>query len=99
MIQNVIEGVHVIEIRKPPAQPWRQTIQVTGNQQTKVRAELQASNGGPGVVRVLCDAQNAQVSIDGTDMGPVPVDVKDIRPGASTSSRSARLECSAARGG
>src|ERR1041385_4398673 len=82
MIANVIEGPHVIEVRKPPSLPWKQTIQVTAGQATKVHAELQATmHGGVGVVRVLCDAQGARALIDGTDMGPVPVDIKDVKAG------------------
>ncbi len=82
VIQNVIEGLHVIEVRKQPALPWKQTVQVTAGQQTKVRAELQATlNGGVGVVRVLSDAQGARAFIDSTDMGPVPVDIKDVKAG------------------
>ena len=82
VIQNVIEGLHVIEVRKQPALPWKQTVQVTAGQQTKVRAELQATlNGGVGVVRVLSDAAGARAFIDGTDMGPVPVDIKDVKVG------------------
>ncbi len=82
VINNVIEGLHVIEVRKAPALPWKQTVQVTAAQQTKVRAELQAGmNGGVGVVRVLSDAQGARAFIDGTDMGPVPVDIKDVKAG------------------
>ena len=82
VIQNVIEGLHVIEVRKQPALPWKQTVQVTAGQQTKVRAELQATlNGGVGVVRVLSDAPGARAFIDGTDMGPVPVDIKDVKVG------------------
>ncbi|HEY0251109.1 MAG TPA: PEGA domain-containing protein, partial [Kofleriaceae bacterium] len=82
VIQNVIEGLHVIEVKKAPALPWKQTVQVTAGSQTKVRAELQATlNGGVGVVRVLSDAQGARAFIDGTDMGPVPVDIKDVKVG------------------
>lgn len=82
VINNVIEGVHVIEVKKPPGLPWRQTVQVTANQQTKVRAELAALlSGGVGVVRVLSDAQGARAFIDGTDMGTVPVDIKDVKAG------------------
>jgi hypothetical protein len=82
VINNVIEGVHVIEVRKPPGLPWKQTIEVKAGQQTKVRAELAATmNGGVGVVRVLSDAQGARAFIDGTDMGPVPVDIKDVKAG------------------
>ena len=82
VIANVIEGVHVIEVRKAPSLPWKQTVQVTANQQTKVRAELAATmNGGVGVVRVLSDAPGARAFIDGNDMGPVPVDIKDVKAG------------------
>jgi PEGA domain len=82
VINNVIEGVHVVELRKPPGLPWKQTIEVKAGQQTKVRGDLAATmNGGVGVVRVLSDAQGARAFIDGTDMGPVPVDIKDVKAG------------------
>ena len=82
VINNVIEGLHVVEVKKAPGLPWKQTIEVKASQQTKVRAELAATmNGGVGVVRVLSDAQGARAFIDGTDMGPVPVDIKDVKAG------------------
>ena len=82
VINNVIEGVHVIEVRKAPGPPWRQTVQVTANQQTKVRAELAALlNAGVGVVRVISDTPGARAILDGNDMGPVPIDIKDVKVG------------------
>jgi hypothetical protein len=82
LISNVIEGLHVIEVRKPPSLPWKQTVQVKANETAKVRADLQASmHGGVGVVRVLSDAPGARAYLDGTDMGPVPVDIKDVKAG------------------
>jgi hypothetical protein len=82
VVSNVVEGLHVIEVRKPPGLPWKQTVEVKASQQTKVRAQLAAAmNGGVGVIRVLSDAQGARAFIDGTDMGPVPVDIKDIKAG------------------
>ncbi len=82
VISNVIEGVHVVEVRKAPAPAWRQTVTVVANQQTKVRAELNsAMNAGVGVVRVLSEAPGARAYLDGTDMGPVPVDIKDVKAG------------------
>ena len=72
----------MIEVRKAPSLPWKQTVQVDADKPTKVRAELQATmHGGVGVVRVLSDAQGARAFIDGTDMGPVPVDIKDVKAG------------------
>lgn len=82
LVSNVIEGLHVIEVRKPPSLPWKQTVQVTADKSTKVRADLQSTmHGGVGVVRVLSDAPGARAFLDGTDMGPVPVDIKDVKAG------------------
>jgi hypothetical protein len=82
VVKGLVEGLHVIEVRKAPALPWKQTVQVTAGQQTKVRAELQgAMAGGVGVVRVLSDAPGARAFLDGTDMGTVPVDIKDVKAG------------------
>lgn len=82
LISNVIEGLHVVEVRKPPSLPWKQTVQVKANETTKVRADLQSTlHGGVGVVRVLSDAPGARAYLDGTDMGPVPVDIKDVKAG------------------
>ena len=82
LISNVIEGLHVIEVRKPPSLPWKQTVQVKANETSKVRADLQSTmHGGVGVVRVLSDAPGARAYLDGVDMGPVPVDIKDVKAG------------------
>jgi hypothetical protein len=82
VISNVIEGVHVIEVKKAPAPPWRATVTVETNKQTKVRAEIAPlMHGGVGVVRVLSEAQGARAFLDGIDMGPVPVDIKDVKAG------------------
>ena len=82
IIQNVIEGIHVIEVKKAPGLPWRQTVQVVATQQVKVHAELAAlMNGGTGVVRVMNDNKDAHAFLDGTDMGPTPLDIKDIKAG------------------
>lgn len=82
IINNVIEGVHVVEVKKEPAPPWKQTVTVKANEQTKVTASLAPGMaGGVGVIRVLSDAPGARAFLDGTDMGPVPVDIKDVKAG------------------
>lgn len=82
VIPDVVEGLHVIEVRKEPALPWKQTVQVLAGQQAKVRAELQATIGGQGgSIRVLSNVQGAHVFLDGTDMGEVPIDIKDVKSG------------------
>jgi hypothetical protein len=82
VINNVIEGIHVIEVKKSPSPAWKMTVSVVAGQQTKVHADLEAGMGkGVGVIRVLSDAQGARAYLDGTDMGPVPVDIKDVKAG------------------
>lgn len=82
VISNVIEGIHVIEVRKEPSVPWKQTIQVKANEQTKVRAELRAGLGGAvGTISVLSNVDRAKVYLDGREVGEVPVDIKDVKPG------------------
>src|ERR1043165_5788384 len=80
VISNVIEGLHVVAVKKGGGQGWKQTVEVKASQQVKVRASVGGA-GGVGVVRVLSDAQGARAFIDGTDMGPVPVDIKDVKSG------------------
>lgn len=82
VLSDVVEGLHVIDVRKEPAVPWKQTVQVTAGQQAKVRAELKSTIGGQGgVIRVLCDIAGAEVFLDGTPMGKVPVDIKEVKGG------------------
>ena len=82
LIANVMEGPHVIEVRKEPAVPWRQTVQVEKDKTIKVTAALKTTMGGQGGnVRVLSNVEGADVFVDGTVVGKTPIDVKDIKPG------------------
>jgi hypothetical protein len=82
IITDVTEGPHVIEVRKEPAMPWRQSVNVVADKTVKVSAQLQATMGGAGgTVRVLANVDGARAFLDGTEMGVVPIDIKDIRPG------------------
>jgi hypothetical protein len=82
VIGKVVEGLHVVEVRKEPAIPWKQTVQVVAGMQVKVRAELKSTlGGGGGAIRVLSNVAAAKVFLDGTEMGGVPVDIKDVKVG------------------
>jgi hypothetical protein len=82
VINDVIEGLHVVELRKDPAIPWKQTVQVLAGQQAKVRGELKATLGGQGgTIRVLSNVTGAEVFLDGTPMGKVPLDIKQVKGG------------------
>lgn len=83
LINNVLEGPHIVEVRKAPAIPWKQTVQVTKGQTTKVTAELKATMGGQGGnVRVVSNVDKADVYLDGTLVGTAPIDLRDIKPGS-----------------
>src|SRR5678816_1019501 len=76
VISNVIEGLHVIEVKKAPGLPWKQTVEVKASQQIKVRAGLAAQmSGGVGVVRVLrvgSAVRAGMVFVVGAAVGKVP---------------------------
>ena len=82
IITDLVEGPHVIEVRKEPAIPWKQTISVLADKTVKVSAELKATIGGQGgVIRVLSNVDKAEVYLDGTKVGVAPIDIKDVKTG------------------
>ncbi|WP_428265183.1 PEGA domain-containing protein [Haliangium sp.] len=82
LIGDLIEGPHVIEVRKEPAVPWKQTVTVVADKSVKVSAQLAATMKAPsGTVRVLSNIEGALVYIDGQVRGEVPQDLEDIEPG------------------
>jgi hypothetical protein len=82
LLADIPAGPHVIEVRKPPALPWRQTVQIEANKTAKVTAALKATMSGPGGnVRVLSNVEGAHVFLDGKDMGEAPQDLKNLKPG------------------
>jgi hypothetical protein len=82
LLDAVDEGLHVIEVRKSPALPWKQTVTVEGGKTVKVIAGLSATAGGAtGSVRVISNIDGARVYVDGTDTGKAPLDVRDLKAG------------------
>jgi len=82
MITGVTAGIHVVEVKKAPAMPWRQSVTVVENKTLKVNAGLKATiGGGGGTIQVLSNVEGAQVYLDGKLMGTVPMQVKQIKPG------------------
>jgi hypothetical protein len=78
IVSNLAPGTYMVEVKKSGGS-WKQSVTVTSNNQTKIRAEVAAQTYG--VVRVLSDTPSSHVYIDGADMGPAPVDIKDVKPG------------------
>jgi len=82
LIQGLLAGPHIIEVRKDPAIPWKQTVMVKANETVKIRGELKATIGGPGAsVRILSNVEGASVYLDGTEVGKAPIDIKDVKAG------------------
>jgi hypothetical protein len=78
IVDDLTVGPHVVEVRKPPAQPWRSTVDIRANTRVKVNAAL-----GPvgGSVRVLSNRDDAEVWLDGDPKGKAPIDLGTIPPG------------------
>lgn len=84
VIDNLDEGDYIVEVRKAPATPWKQSVYVKGGQRTKVTAELKATMGSAnkgGTVRVLSNVATAEVYLDGTYKGVVPLDLTGTAAG------------------
>ena len=82
IISDVAAGPHVIEVRKPPALPWRQTIEVTAGETVKVEAGLKASMaGGGGNIKIVSNVDGADVLLDGKKVGVSPMTIKAVKPG------------------
>jgi hypothetical protein len=79
LIGDLIEGAHTVEVRKDPAPPWKQAVNVVAGQQVKVEAKLQAQMAGS--LRVVSSAQGAEVYIDGELKGTVNTEITGVRPG------------------
>ncbi len=83
IIDNLEEGQYVIEVKKAPAVPWKQTVLVEANKRTKVTGKLAATLNQPkgGNIRVLSNVPGAEVWLDGTLKGQTPFDLQDVPPG------------------
>ncbi len=83
LVDELDEGAHVVEVSKPPAVPWKQTVYVKAGQRTKITAELRASiqQAEGGNVRVIVNIADAEVWVDGVSHGKQPVDIKGLAPG------------------
>jgi hypothetical protein len=83
LVDDLEEGAHVVEVSKPPAVPWKQTVYVKAGQRGKVSAELrtalQQAEGGN--VRVIASVADAEIWVDGIPKGKGPLDLKGLAPG------------------
>ena len=78
------EGRHLIEIKKEGYQVFAQWVDVKQAERVQVNPVLKALKKEAlqgGQIRVLANVEGARVLFDGTDLGEVPLDVKDVRPG------------------
>lgn len=71
LIENLTEGEHLVEVRRqePGSQPWRQTVRIVGNQQTKVMANTAPPAPQKGSLLVITSLPNAEILIDGVSRG------------------------------
>ncbi len=81
VIDALDEGDYVVEVRKAPAAPWRQSVYVTAGKRTKISAALRSAvvTARGGTVRVLATAAGTEIFLDGKSAGTVaPGGVLDL---------------------
>lgn len=81
LVQGLLEGSHTVEVRKDGVPPWRQVVNVIGNQQTKVEARITENMPKSGSLRIVSSTPGAEVLVDGEPKGPANVEIKDLRAG------------------
>ncbi len=81
LIGDLVEGAHTIEVRKDPMPPFKQVVQVIGNQQVKVEARIAANMPQQGSIRVVSSTPGAEVLVDGEPKGPANSEIGGLRPG------------------
>jgi hypothetical protein len=79
IIQGLVAGDHVVEVRKEGLNPWRQTVTITSGQQAKVAATFGAA--ATTSLRIISNEPDVEVFLDGESRGKAPVTVPSIRPG------------------
>ena len=82
VIAGLPEGDHAVEVRKRGLVPWRQKVRVIGGDTVKLTVTLQAATVQPvGTIRVVSNAPNAKVSLNGQPRGTAPIDLTGVPPG------------------
>lgn len=82
VVDNLNEGEHLVEVRRaePSAPPWRQTVRVAGNQQTKVFAQTTPPPPAQGSLMVVTNVPDVEVFIDGAAKGTAGTPI-NVAPG------------------
>ncbi|HEU0037207.1 MAG TPA: PEGA domain-containing protein [Kofleriaceae bacterium] len=80
VLADIAPGSHTVEVRRPSATTWKQTVTVTANQQTLVQAQLAGTIPKTGKVRITSKVAGARAFVDGAEVGATPVEV-ELGPG------------------
>jgi CRISPR/Cas system-associated exonuclease Cas4 (RecB family) len=83
LVSGLLEGPHVVEVRKEGASVWKQTVNVTSSETAKVNAAIARPVEQPraGSLRVVSNVEKARVFVDGSDRGAAPLHLADVLPG------------------
>jgi hypothetical protein len=81
VVTDLDEGPHMVEVRKEGTPGWKQMVTVVANQQVKVSATIKAQMPQFGSIKVLSNANGAEVYLDGELKGNVPAAIANVAPG------------------
>ncbi len=81
VVDNLAEGAHILEIRPPDAEVFRQEIQVIAGKRITVNPKLQTKASKGGSLRIVANVSGAMIRVDGQDVGQAPANLDDLQPG------------------
>jgi hypothetical protein len=80
LLSDIPEGAHSLEVKRGELS-WKQIVNVVGNQQQKVVAQLAPVGPPSGTVRIVCPIPGAEVWIDGEMKGTVNSTIQGVPVG------------------
>lgn len=83
VIDGLTAGDHLVEVRSsdPSVPPHRESVRIVAGQRSTVNATLRAAPAQNGTLRVIVNAPNAVISVDGEVVGNAPATASNLAPG------------------
>jgi len=81
IVPDLEPGPHVVTVTKAGMPEWKQTVTVVSNETVKVAASIKGQMPQQGSIKVLSNAEGAEVYLDGELKGNTPVTIPNVAPG------------------
>ncbi|MCC6996247.1 MAG: PEGA domain-containing protein [Deltaproteobacteria bacterium] len=81
IVPDLEPGPHVVAVSKAGMPEWKQTVNVVSGETIKVSASIKGQMPQAGSIKVLSNADGAEVYLDGELKGNTPVTIPNVPPG------------------